>query len=479
MNHDLITYSVVLVAYVIIFILLFILAKKDYPSKKIVEKIHFTNPRFILTFILGLLYAFGPVVLFHDHSHPELMALVYIPMVVAIYYSLQAGFLRIEKSLNRPILLSQEIDDFIQTLDKTTNKTNFVRHIQKFFSDILHIRKFAFFEVTEDIHPFKLLWYENIQFDRLKKIDLLAQDLFSLLKEHIQDTLIPVARATKELREFLQEAGIDHILPLVYQENVIGVILINKSDAGNPGALNLRGWNLLAHQIAPRLAMVNTIDKEVEVQKMAELGVMASQIAHDFKSFLTLIKMSMPQDEMLDRQVNYMAKLVRDISEYARVKSADKIVTDIHKIIDASLESVQIPDNIVIERNYSKDIPETLVDPIQIQRVFINLVENSIRAMPDGGKIRINTRIIKSIASAGKRWIYIEFMDEGKGIPEKDLNHIFEPFFTTYKKKGGTGMGLAISRQIIRRHKGFIDVTSKEGKGTIFNIRLPVITNEK
>jgi signal transduction histidine kinase len=452
-------------------------AKKDYPSERIIQGYHIQNPRIIITFFLGLVYSLIPWMFLSRSHNIQILILIYIPAVTAIYYSLQTSFLRIEKNLNQPILLSQEIDHFIQTLDKTTNKTNFVRHIQKFFSDTLHIEEFAFYEVTDDIQPFKLLWYENIPFEKLKKIDLLAQELFSVIKNKAQETLINISDCPDELKDFLKDAGIQYILPLIYQENVIGVIFLNKIEDKNSVGLDVRGWNLLAHQIAPRLAMVNSIDREVEVQKMAELGVMASQIAHDFKSFLTLIKMSMPSDEMIDRQVSYMSKLVKDISDYARVRTSEKVLTDIHGIIDASLESVQIPDHVIVEKNYSKDIPQTMVDPIQIQRVFINLIENSIRAMPDGGKIRINTRLIKSIASAGKKWIYIEFMDEGKGIPEKDLAHIFEPFFTTYKKKGGTGMGLAIARQIIKRHKGFIDVTSKEGKGTILNIRLPIITN--
>ena len=72
-------------------------------------------------------------------------------------------------------------------------------------------------------------------------------------------------------------------------------------------------------------------------------------------------------------------------------------------------------------------------------------------------------------------WMYIEILDEGKGIPEEFLEKIFDPFFTTRKNEGGNGLGLAIVKQIIGRHKGFIDVTSKLSKGTIFNIRLPYI----
>lgn len=461
--------------YSLLFFIFFVLAKKDFPSDKKISFAHFKNIRIIVSFIFGYLYLFL-FVLFHKNISFSLEEIIYLlPFIPALYYSLQSSFLRIDQSKNQPIFLSEQIEKFLKVLENTTNKTNFVREIQKFFSEQLKINQFAFYEITEDIQPFKLLWYENIQFDKLKKIDLYAQDLFNLMKEKSEHVLVPVDVAPDELRQYLEELEVKFFVPLIYQGNALGIIFVGGSSTELMDSVGELGWSMLSHQIAPRLAVINVINKEVEVQKMAELGVMASQIAHDFKSFLTLIKINMPDDELIDRQVNYLSKLVKDISTYAKVKSTEKVLTDIHAVIDSSLESVQIPSNIIIEKNYGKEIPKTFLDPIQMQRVFNNLIENSIRAMPDGGKIKINTRLIKSIAARDRKWIYIEFIDEGVGIPEEDLSRIFEPFYTTFKKKGGTGMGLAITKQIIRRHAGFIDVTSKPGKGTIFNIRIPAI----
>ncbi len=96
--------------------------------------------------------------------------------------------------------------------------------------------------------------------------------------------------------------------------------------------------------------------------------------------------------------------------------------------------------------------------------------------MKDTGnkRIKITTRPLRPISKVRRNpWIYIEILDEGIGIPEENLDKIFDPFFTTRKNEGGNGMGLAIVKQIIDRHHGFIDVTSRPGKGTIFNIRLP------
>lgn len=459
--------------YTLLFFLLFLAVRRDYHPKVTIPLTAIFQLRVLAIFLLGLLSLF--LMFFHTVPLDSslFMILFIIILVAAQYYSLQSSMLRISVKSNKMMTFNEEIEKFLQIMDKNTNKLNFVREIEKFFQRILRVKHFVFFEITDDIQPFKLVWYNEVSFEQLKKIDMFAQDFYHLLKSNLTTVPISVKACPVDFRQFLQELHLEYMIPLVYQNSVQGVILVGFGNSRKEKPVPEEVWRMMSHQISPRLAILNVISKEVEVQKMADLGQMASQIAHDFKSFLTLIRMNISGDEMIERQVNYMSKLVKDLSEYTRVRSSEKMLADIHGIIDASLDTVQIPDNVKVEKNYSPEIPKTLLDPVQMQRVFINLIENSIRAMPDGGKIRINTRLIKSIASREKRWIYIEFMDEGQGIPEENLSRIFEPFYTTNKKKGGTGMGLAITKQIIKEHAGFIDVTSKPGKGTIFNIRIP------
>ncbi|MFA5876536.1 MAG: ATP-binding protein, partial [Candidatus Margulisiibacteriota bacterium] len=102
----------------------------------------------------------------------------------------------------------------------------------------------------------------------------------------------------------------------------------------------------------------------------------------------------------------------------------------------------------------------------QLSQVFINLVLNSTQAMPTGGTILIRTR-------PTDKAIKIEFRDGGLGIPEEHLKNIFDPFFTM--KREGTGLGLWVSYQIIKEHRGMIDVESEINKGTLFTISLPVL----
>jgi signal transduction histidine kinase len=113
-----------------------------------------------------------------------------------------------------------------------------------------------------------------------------------------------------------------------------------------------------------------------------------------------------------------------------------------------------------------------IIDPSQVERVFINLILNAAEAMDGSGHLALTTR-----SNANRDFIEIVFSDTGQGIRENDLNKIFDPFFTTKDVGHGTGLGLAISYGIIKGHKGTITVESEVGKGTTFTVGLPVTAN--
>jgi len=107
----------------------------------------------------------------------------------------------------------------------------------------------------------------------------------------------------------------------------------------------------------------------------------------------------------------------------------------------------------------------------QITQVFSNLMLNAIQAMGGGGELKIATMLGKSIEGI-LQTVKIQISDNGPGIPEDMLKKLFDPFFTT--KHGGTGLGLTITHNIVDGHKGYIDVDSQVGKGTMFTVTLPV-----
>jgi len=128
--------------------------------------------------------------------------------------------------------------------------------------------------------------------------------------------------------------------------------------------------------------------------------------------------------------------------------------------------------NIDIVEEYGENLPDMMIDVNQIQQIIINLCNNAMDSMPEGGMIKINT-------SLDDKFIKIIVSDTGIGISEENKKRLFEPFFTTKEVGKGTGLGLSICYEIVKKHNGEISVESEAGKGTIFTIHLPVVTEKE
>ncbi len=129
--------------------------------------------------------------------------------------------------------------------------------------------------------------------------------------------------------------------------------------------------------------------------------------------------------------------------------------------------------NVEITREFDLRVPKVWIDKEQMKQVFMNLILNAIQAMKGGGSIVISTRIsARNNDELIKECVQVEIRDTGVGIPEENLEHIFDPFFTS--KDEGSGLGLAVSHQIVQEHGGFLTVESTVGKGTTFFVHVPV-----
>jgi two-component system NtrC family sensor kinase len=145
--------------------------------------------------------------------------------------------------------------------------------------------------------------------------------------------------------------------------------------------------------------------------------------------------------------------------------------TNLHAVIDRCLLLVRHQlelGGIELQLKRAEDLPLVSCDPAQIEQVLLALIMNAIDAMPRGGNLWIETRLSSDDAE-----IEIQVRDDGAGIAPDVLPHIFEPFLTTKESGHGVGLGLAISRGILERHDGRIEVASELGRGTTFTITLP------
>jgi len=222
--------------------------------------------------------------------------------------------------------------------------------------------------------------------------------------------------------------------------------------------------------------------KLIQAEKLASIGRISTGIAHEIRNPLTSVKLNIQKVlsspnikedekehlEIAQEGINQIDKIVKDILDFARVTRLNLDEFFLPNIIDESIKLVLNElkgKEITIEKKFEPDLPTIVVDVDKLRQVFINLLVNSIEAIDNKGKIRITA------SSKDKEFIKIRISDNGCGIPSEILPEIFEPFFTT--KSSGTGLGLANAKKIIEQHNGTINVISKKGKGTTFEIIIP------
>jgi len=224
-------------------------------------------------------------------------------------------------------------------------------------------------------------------------------------------------------------------------------------------------------------------------ERMEMVGVMAAGLAHEIKNPLAGIKISMevlvdelelgPEDKALFSKVideiRRIETLMKGLLDFARPPKPKAAPVPLSQFLDRSLAFVaKFPQfstpgksAITIRQEYSGDLPTVLIDEMQMQQVFMNLVYNAMNVMEGGGTLTISAEHDEEKAITITR-----FKDTGPGIPEENLRRIFQPFFTTCPK--GTGLGLSISRQLVEQHGGALTAENNPEGGAVFALTLPV-----
>jgi len=228
----------------------------------------------------------------------------------------------------------------------------------------------------------------------------------------------------------------------------------------------------------------------MQSEKLALIGQLSANIAHELNNplqgIVTFSHLLLEDQKDLDAncqyslekivgQANRCRDIIRGLLDFSRQRPPDKSYYDVNSIVDDCVSLVELQalfHNIHIRRNLQADLPLAVIDPSQIERVFMNLIINAAEAMDGSGDLTITTREIKETND-----IEISFTDTGHGISDENIRKIFDPFFTTKDVGHGTGLGLAISYGLVRSHKGSILVDSKVGEGTTFTVSLPIEEN--
>jgi PAS domain S-box-containing protein len=222
--------------------------------------------------------------------------------------------------------------------------------------------------------------------------------------------------------------------------------------------------------------------KEIEDLKMRRLtviGELSARVAHDMrnplsilKNSLELIKIRMPEPDkmisndlaMAQRAVSRMSHQIEEVLEYVTPKPLNLKKTTLSEILTSALEGIRPPKSVTI--NLPLQDMNILCDPLKMEIVFVNLINNALQEIKDSGRIDIRTHLEND-------FIIIEVEDSGSGIPDNLLTKIFDPLFTT--RQIGTGLGLPSVKSIIEKHEGTIYATNGINKGALFVIKLPML----
>lgn len=197
--------------------------------------------------------------------------------------------------------------------------------------------------------------------------------------------------------------------------------------------------------------------------KIEKVKAINAELAYD-EIFNTIDQLM----ENIDEGTRRTTSIIRDLKTFSREDAETIMPLDLHALLDSTIKLVDMKflSNITIHRS-NGSIPPVYCLPGRISQVFSNIMHNAIQAMDGSGDLTITT-------AYKKKCVHIFFSDTGCGIPRSDMAKIFDPFFTSKEVGKGTGLGLGISYSIVRQHGGVINVQSKVGEGTEFEVVLPV-----
>ena len=342
----------------------------------------------------------------------------------------------------------------------------------------------------------------------------LNQELMSNLKKGVADTIVG---HVLELREtvILDEENIAEnspfrtlmkrpeivssvSAPIEAENKILGVLNLNRTREGdlfdesdrdladifaNTLALAIENSRLRADQIKSWESLQKMQRQLIQTEKLSSLGQLAAGIAHEINNPLTSV---MGFAELLLRKIkddsasDFLHKIVSNAERIKRilldlkdfyVPSKNRMGhVNINRIIENAIPIARVhPEaaGITITKSLETNLPELHCDENQILQVLINLFINAFQAMPNGGRVTIESAV-------RGRSVVVSVADTGVGIPAENVDRIFDPFFTTKSDWKGTGLGLSVCYTIVDNHGGEIDVRSQIGEGTTFRVKLPI-----
>jgi signal transduction histidine kinase len=271
----------------------------------------------------------------------------------------------------------------------------------------------------------------------------------------------------------------------------------------NRMAANLEGAHAeLLRQAEERLGLEQEVQ---QAQKMAAVGMLAAEVAHEIGTPLNVISgraevlervvgPDHPERRHLDvilKQAERIKGIIRSLLDYTRPRRPNRrpeaLLPILGRVADLLLERSRRR-GVHIRLDLPLSLPKVLADADHLQQLFLNLLQNALDASPEGGTVRVGAGPEPRLPAEGRAGILrgkldapclaIHVLDAGKGMTAEQLDHVFEPFFSTKSHGLGTGLGLPIAEEIVRAHRGEIEMLSVPGRGSEVIVRLPLAGDE-
>jgi signal transduction histidine kinase len=281
------------------------------------------------------------------------------------------------------------------------------------------------------------------------------------------------------------------------EDHLVGFLALGPKLSG-AGYLpdDLHAFTTLAHEAA--LAIDNALSYEellrvneqlkvaaerlLTQERLAAAGQFATGMAHEIKNPLSAIKtfaQYLPEKyddpafrkkffRIVQAEIDRINEIVRELSDFAKPAPLQLQPVKVAQLVEDTLSLLSnqcLEHGVEIEKHFLENGVKIQADPQQLKQVLLNLLLNSLEAMPQGGKIEVTT-------ATGQEGLSLRITDTGTGISPDQQKHVWDPFFTT--KERGMGLGLAIVKGVVERHGGQIALSSRPGQGTTVEVNLPI-----
>ena len=407
--------------------------------------------------------------------------ILYVPLKVK---GTTIGILGVDKKKGTPWISEQEFE----SLSIFANYASIIIENSRLYEALLNEKKFSENVLSSSVHGILTVDVEG----RITSLNPAAEDFLDVRRENIlEKSIADVLPAIPEMHRMLERT-------LTNIEDINAVECSLKKGAAQ-AILHVSSSPLMddgGHLIGI-LFLVQDITGERErdaylqrVNRLISLGELAAGVAHEIRNPLTGIgvvldllkgrkRLSKSDEGLLEEasgEIERLERLISDLLDFARPKkfnfemgNINDVIKSIHTLINEQCNK----QNVRLVTKYGRKIPKLNMDTEKIRQGLLNIVINSIQAMPSGGRLSIETNCLDGFDYTDeRRFVTVTIADTGSGIPETIKDRVFNPFFTTHGE--GTGLGLSITHSIVKEHKGMIRFDTEEGKGTRFIVSLPV-----